>query len=60
MGNWFDFVNTIELLKSGPKMKNVCLNENWKLRFVGNLLTQCGEKYFGWFRRIVCKMSSSG
>ena len=33
---------------------------NWKLRFVGNLLIQCGEKYFGWLKRIVCKMSSSG
>ena len=33
---------------------------NWKLRFVGNLLIQCGEKYFGWLKRIVCKISSSG
>ena len=33
---------------------------SWKLRFVGNLLIQCGEKYFGWLKRIVCKMSSSG
>ena len=32
----------------------------WKLRFVGNLLIQCGEIYLAGLEWIVYKMSSSG